>query len=90
MKPAGLKAFALRRSEWSEGCSYEKKTLALSAVYLGQLKRNKSARDLFINQAQSYQKVITHWIMSAKQESTRQSLLQKAIAAGGQQKRVRQ
>jgi uncharacterized protein YdeI (YjbR/CyaY-like superfamily) len=47
------------------------------------------AWDFFINQAPSYRKVIAHWIMSAKQEKTRPSRLEKVIAASGQQERLK-
>jgi uncharacterized protein YdeI (YjbR/CyaY-like superfamily) len=39
-------------------------------------------------QAPSYKKVMIHWIMSAKQEKTRLSRLEKTIRISGQQKRM--
>jgi uncharacterized protein YdeI (YjbR/CyaY-like superfamily) len=88
MKPEGLKAFSLRKEEKSKIYSHEKEIVELTPVYLNQFKQNKLAWDFFIHQAPSYRKVITHWIMSAKQEKTRQSRLEKAIHSSRQQGRL--
>ena len=50
--------------------------------------KNKNAWNFFLQQPPSYRKVSTHWIMSAKQEKTKQSRLEKAIIASEQQKRI--
>ncbi len=70
MKPEGLKAFSLRKEENSIYSS-EKKIIELTTDYLNQFKQDTAAWEFFINQAPSYRKVITYWIMSAKQEKTR-------------------
>lgn len=88
VKPEGRKAFALRKEEKSEIYSHEKTLAELSPVYVRQFKKNKIAWNFFTKQIPSYRKVIIHWIMSAKQEKTRQSRLEKAIIACGQQKRL--
>lgn len=88
MKPEGLKAFSLRKEKKSEIYSHEKEIVELTTHFLNQFRQNEVAWDFFINQAPSYRKVITHWIMSAKQEKTRQSRLEKTITASGQQKRL--
>jgi uncharacterized protein YdeI (YjbR/CyaY-like superfamily) len=41
-----------------------------------------------MKQAPSYRKVIIHWIMSAKQEKTQLSRLDKAIKASEEEKRL--
>lgn len=89
MKPEGLKVFELRKEEKSEIYSFEQEKIALSDDFLNQFKAHEAAWNFFINQAPSYQKVIRHWIMSAKQEKTRQSRLEKAIIASEGQKRLR-
>jgi uncharacterized protein YdeI (YjbR/CyaY-like superfamily) len=88
MKPAGLNAFSLRKENKSEIYSYENDTLFLDPKYEKQFRENKKAWDFFIKQAPSYKKAILRWIMSAKQEKTRQSRLEKTIKESEQQKRV--
>jgi uncharacterized protein YdeI (YjbR/CyaY-like superfamily) len=88
MKPAGIKAFCLRTDNKSKIYSHEKEITVLNANYEKQFKKDKIAWDFFMKQAPSYKKVITHWIMSAKQEKTRQSRLEKTIKESGLQKRI--
>ena len=88
MKPAGLKAFSLRKENKSEVYAYENDTLFLDSNYEVQFRENKKAWDFFMKQAPSYRKAIMRWIMSAVQEKTRQSRLEKTINESKQQKRV--
>jgi uncharacterized protein YdeI (YjbR/CyaY-like superfamily) len=88
MQPAGLKAYSFRTKNKSEIYSFEKDKVALDDQYEKQFKDEPIAWDFFVNQAPSYKKTIIHWIMSAKQEKTRQSRLEKAIQHSRQQKRL--
>lgn len=88
MKPAGLKAFSLRKENKSEIYSYENDPIFLNSNYEIQFRENKKAWDFFMKQAPSYRKAIMRWIMSAMQEKTRQSRLEKTIKESEQQKRV--
>lgn len=88
MKTEGIQAFALRKDEKSNIYSHEKEKIEFTPDFLNQFKKNKTSWTFFTNQAPSYQKVITHWIMSAKREETRLSRLEKTIIASGQQKRL--
>jgi len=88
MAPEGLKAFALRKESRSAVYSHETESVALESEYIKLFKLNKVAWSFFNKQAPSYQKVMIHWIMSAKQEKTRFSRLEKAILLSGQQKRM--
>lgn len=88
MTPEGLKAFSLRTEHKSNIYSHEKEPVPLGTNYETQFRKHKLAWDFFIKQAPSYKKVTTHWIMSAKQEKTRQSRLEKTITISGQQKRM--
>lgn len=88
MKAEGLKAFSMLKENNSRIYSHEKKTIELDKKLEKQFIRYKKAWDFFNNQPPSYKKVLTHWIMSAKQEKTRQSRLEKAIDASKQQKRM--
>jgi uncharacterized protein YdeI (YjbR/CyaY-like superfamily) len=51
MKPAGLKAFALRNENKSGIYAYENETAWLESAYEKQLKANKKAWDFFLKQA---------------------------------------
>jgi uncharacterized protein YdeI (YjbR/CyaY-like superfamily) len=84
----GQKAFSLRKESKSNIYSYEKEPVLLEAKYEKQFRRNKLAWNFFMKQAPSYKKVITHWIMSAKQEKTRQLRLGKTIKTSELQKRI--
>jgi len=79
MRPAGIKAFALREENTSGIYSYENNTTSLDSKYEIQFRENKKAWDFFMKKAPSYRKAIMRWIMSAKQEKTRQSRLEKTI-----------
>jgi len=88
MTDAGLKAFSFRTENKSKIYSHEKEPVPLLEVYEKQFKSNKTAWDYFEKQAPSYKKVMIHWIMSAKQEKTQLSRLEKTIAESKKQKRV--
>lgn len=88
MKPEGQKAFSLLTENKSKIYSHEKEPAILETNYEKLFRKNKLAWDFFMKQTPSYKKVITHWIMSAKQEKTRQSRLEKTIKISEQQKRI--
>ncbi|MBP6871261.1 MAG: YdeI/OmpD-associated family protein [Bacteroidales bacterium] len=88
MNPAGLKAYSLRKENKSGIYSYENDTIFIDSNYELQFIQNKKAWDFFMKQAPSYKKAIMRWIMSAVQEKTRQSRLEKTIKESEQQKRV--
>lgn len=88
MTDAGLKAFSFRTENKSKIYSHEKEPVPLLDAYEKQFKNNKTAWNFFEKQAPSYKKVMIHWIMSAKQEKTQLSRLEKTIAESEKQKRV--
>lgn len=88
MKPAGLKVFNLRKEDKLGIYSYENESAWLESTYEKQFKANKTAWDFFMKQAPSYKKAIVRWIMSAKQEKTKQARLEKTIKASEQGLRV--
>ncbi len=88
MTAEGLKAFALRTENKSGIYSHENEPVNLAPAYEKQFKKNKLAWHFFSVQAASYKKVITHWIMNAKQEKTKLSRLEKTIQISEQQKRM--
>lgn len=88
MKAAGQKAFELRKEDRSAIYSHEKETAILDPAYEKQFKAHPKAWEFFNNQAPSYKKVMLHWIMSAKQEKTRISRLEKTIKESELGKRI--
>ena len=88
MQPSGVKAFAKREEHKSRIYAYEKEPVKLAAEFERKLKANQKAWLFFESQAPSYQKTIIHWIMNAKQETTKISRLEKLITASEKGQRV--
>lgn len=88
MTSEGKKAFELRKEEKSAIYSHEKEPATLDPEFEKQFKANEKAWEFFNKQAPSYKKVMLHWIMSAKQEKTRLSRLEKTIRESESGKRV--
>ena len=88
MRSAGLAAFERRDEDKSRIYAYEKQAAKLSDECEKQFKANKKAWEFFQNQAPSYRKMVIHWVMSAKQEETRQRRLEKLIAESENERRV--
>jgi uncharacterized protein YdeI (YjbR/CyaY-like superfamily) len=68
--------------------SHETQIAVLDLNLENQFKSNTPAWNFFNKQAPSYKKVSIHWIMSAKQEKTKISRLEKLILACEQGKRL--
>ncbi len=79
VKPAGLAIFQMRKEHRSRLYSHENEPAKLAIDYERKFKASKKAWNFFTAQAPSYQKVITHWIMTAKLPATRLARLTKAI-----------
>ncbi|MGZ5303397.1 MAG: YdeI/OmpD-associated family protein [Bacteroidia bacterium] len=76
MQPAGLKAFEARSASKSKIYAYEKELKTLPEDYEKQFKANKKAWDYFSQKAPGYRKTAIHWVVSAKQEATREKRFQ--------------
>lgn len=72
MTAAGLAAFEARDAERSEQYSYERNAVGLSPAYLKRLKAGKAAWAWWQAAPKSYAKAAAWWVMSAKQEATRE------------------
>jgi uncharacterized protein YdeI (YjbR/CyaY-like superfamily) len=79
MAAPGAKAFEQRTSE-SNKYSFESRPEKLHLSYKRQFKANRSAWEFFRAQAAWYQRTATFWIVSAKQEETRQRRLAMLIS----------
>ena len=88
MKDAGLIAFSFRKESRCKIYSYEKALGILAGEFETHFKQNKIAWEFFEKQAPPYKKVMIHWIMTAKQEKTQMSRLEKTISIGEEQKRM--
>ena len=80
MQPAGLASFEKRMESKSKIYSYEKDEVELAPNLKRQFKANKKAWYYFQSLAPSYRKVSTHWVMSAKQETTQINRLNQLIS----------
>ncbi len=89
MQPAGLKAFAARQENKVGIYAYEQRTTELAEPYRDQFQQNRAAWEFFQAQPPSYRKTMNGWIVSAKQEATRQSRLRKLIAECAARRRLR-
>lgn len=79
MQPAGLASFKLRKEHRSKIYSYEKEAVKLSADFEKKFKANKKAWKFFQSLPPSYHKPALHWVMGAKQETTRVKRLDELI-----------
>jgi uncharacterized protein YdeI (YjbR/CyaY-like superfamily) len=81
MRPPGLKAFEARREYKSGIYSYEQRRTEFDEPYLSQMTSNKKAWEFFQTQPPSYRKMLIWYVVSAKQEATRQKRLKTLIDA---------
>ena len=79
MQPAGLASFKNRKEENSKIYSHENEVVILPKTFEHQFKTNKKAWTYFQALAPSYRKISTHWVMSAKQETTKLKRLNELI-----------
>ncbi len=88
MKPEGLAAFAKRTEEKSAIYAYENEAKQFSGEFEKRFRLNKKAWEFFQNQANWYKKQMTSWVISAKQEATRERRLEKLIGESQNEKKV--
>ena len=79
MHKAGLISFSKRKEVNSKIYSYEQDETSFTETFETLFKENTTAWEYFTQLAPSYQKTSKHWVMSAKQESTRLNRLQELI-----------
>lgn len=81
MNLAGMQAFQKREAKRSAIYSYEKQPEQLSTELAQRFRREKEAWNFFQKQPEGYRRLCAHYVMSAKQEKTRISRLEKLILA---------
>ena len=79
MQPAGQQAFARREENRSGKYSYEQRPEALPEPYWEILSQNPEASDYFVSRSPSYRRAAIWWVISAKQEATRQKRLTQLV-----------
>ena len=79
MQPAGLAAFEKKKEERSKVYAFENEEMNFTAEFEKKFKANKKAWVYFQSLAASYKKTSKHWVMSAKQETTRLKRLNQLI-----------
>ncbi|MCC7162763.1 MAG: YdeI/OmpD-associated family protein [Anaerolineae bacterium] len=80
MHAAGLKAYHGRDETRSMQYSFENKDRKLDPVREKKFRSNKKAWAWFSAQAPSYQRIASFWVISAKQEATRDKRLETLIS----------
>jgi len=90
MHAAGLAAFAARSAARTGIYSFENSAKKLPASLEKKFRANAKAWAFFSAQAPWYQRMITHKIVSAKQEATRLRWLERAMIASAAGRRVAQ
>jgi uncharacterized protein YdeI (YjbR/CyaY-like superfamily) len=89
MTLAGRAAFAARTEAKSRTASYEQEELPeLSAAQTKELKKNKAAWSFYEQLPPSYRRKVNWWIISAKQQATRDKRFQALVAACSAGKRL--
>jgi uncharacterized protein YdeI (YjbR/CyaY-like superfamily) len=87
MASPGLKAFAQRTVD-SGKYSFESRPNKLPTAYERQFKANAAAWKFFQSQAPWYQRTATFWVVSARQEETRQRRLAILISDSENRRRI--
>ena len=71
MQPSGLAAFERRREDRSGVYAYETRELELAEPYAAALAADPAAAAFWAAATPSYRKLAVNWVMTAKQETTR-------------------
>ena len=89
MRPSGLAAYEAKSERTTGVYAFEREHAAeLTAAEVKAFKKNKAAWQYFEVAAPSYRKVITHWVVSAKQAATRERRLAQLVQACAEQRRI--
>jgi len=88
MRPAGLAAYEKKEDHRSAIYSYENRPKEFEPRHEKEFRKNKKAWKFFSEQPPGYRRLIIFYVSSAKQEATRMSRLEKAIAASEEGKRL--
>jgi uncharacterized protein YdeI (YjbR/CyaY-like superfamily) len=79
MRPAGLAAFERRRDDRSGVYSHENAEPELPPEYAARLSADAAASAFWHAATPTYRRLVTHWVLTAKQEATRERRLAQLI-----------
>jgi uncharacterized protein YdeI (YjbR/CyaY-like superfamily) len=88
MQPAGAKAFAARDAKKTRMYSFERDKVELTPAMLKKFRANKQAWAFFQAQPPSYRKPVIWWVISAKQDATRERRLNQLIEDSARGERI--
>ncbi len=88
MRAAGIKAFAKRREQSSNRYSVEQESPELDKKYERRFKAHGKAWKFFQSLTPSTKKLSIRWVMSAKQEETRQRRLDNLIQSSAERRKI--
>jgi uncharacterized protein YdeI (YjbR/CyaY-like superfamily) len=89
MRPAGLRAFALRDEARSGIYSFEQEQpQELTAEQTARFRANPVAWERWLAMPPGYRRTATHWVVRAKREETRQKRLETLIADSERGRRI--
>jgi len=80
MQPSGLAAFERRREDRSGIYAYETRELELAPAYAAQLAADPAATAFWEAATPGYRKVAVNWVMTAKQQKTRDARMAQLVA----------
>ena len=85
---AGLAAFEARTAGRTGVYSFEQRATALAPAYRREFERQRAAWRHFQQEAPWYRRTSSHWVMSAKRETTRRRRLETLIACSAEGVRI--
>jgi uncharacterized protein YdeI (YjbR/CyaY-like superfamily) len=88
MKEAGRRAFEQRDEAGAKRYSNEQKTIEFDEARARRFRQNAAAWQFFQTQPPGYRRVMTHRVMSAKREETRDKRLDQLISVSARGRRV--
>ena len=89
MARPGLDAFARRDPKRTGVYSFEKSPAEFDAALTRAFKAHAPAWTFFRAQPPGYQRLLTHWVMSGKQQETRERRLAALVTSSAEGKRIR-
>lgn len=89
MQPAGLAAFHRRSQEKTGVYSFENKPQEFPPSYVKRFRANRPAWTFWRTQPPGYRRVVIWWVVSAKQEATRERRFARVVAESTAGRRLR-
>jgi uncharacterized protein YdeI (YjbR/CyaY-like superfamily) len=88
MHESGLRAFRERDERKTKQYSFERGTAALTPSLERRFRANAAAWEFFTEVAPYYRRMCTHWVISAKQDATRERRLALLIDASARREKI--